>query len=62
MEDFENAFESFIDTAPKKTRDIIENIQYYYECYDRAKRKQEMQESGLKTGEGVEFVLKLEIT
>ena len=54
-EDFENAFESFVDTAPKKTRDIIENIQYYYECYDGAKRRQEMRDSGLETGEGVEF-------
>jgi hypothetical protein len=40
-ETFEEVFERFTVTASKKTKDIIENIQYYYECYDGAKRQQE---------------------
>ena len=37
-ESFESVFEQFVDTAPKRTTDIVENIQYYYECYDGAKK------------------------
>jgi hypothetical protein len=40
-ESFERSFNTFIGQATKKTRDIIENIQYYYECYDGAKKRQE---------------------
>jgi hypothetical protein len=40
-EDFEQVFEAFVNSSTKKTKDIIENIQYYYECYDGAKRRQE---------------------
>ena len=38
METFEQVFDSFVSSAPKAMLDIIENIQYYYECYDGAKR------------------------
>ena len=38
IETFEEVFNSFVSTAPRETLDIIEIIQYYYECYDRAKR------------------------
>ena len=40
-ETFEQVFRSFMDGASKKVLDIVENIQYYYECYDGAKRKRE---------------------
>ena len=42
-ETFDQAFKSFVDNSPKRTKDIIENIQYYYECYDGAKTRQETQ-------------------
>ena len=35
---FEQAFNLFVSDAPKWTLNIIENIQYYYQCYDSAKR------------------------
>jgi hypothetical protein len=54
-ETFEQVFDSFIDSAPKKTLDIIENIQYYYECYDGAKRRRELQDTGYETGRGVDY-------
>jgi hypothetical protein len=54
-EDFEEPFQSFIRTAPKKILDIIENIQYYYECYDGAKKRQELRSAGLETECGVDF-------
>ena len=37
VETFEQVFDSFVMGSTKKTKDIIENIQYYYECYDGAK-------------------------
>ncbi|KAF8817656.1 hypothetical protein BYT27DRAFT_7028728, partial [Phlegmacium glaucopus] len=43
MESFEETFESFLAGASKETKDVIENIQYYYECYDGAKKRQEVQ-------------------
>lgn len=55
IETFEQAFELFIEVAPKKTLDIIENIQYYYECYDGAKRRREMQSTDVETDGGIEF-------
>jgi hypothetical protein len=42
-ESFDDAFKRFIHTASKKTKDIISNIQYYYECYDGAKKRREEQ-------------------
>ena len=45
---FEQAFVAFIGTAPKRSLDIIDNIQYYYECYDGAKKRQER--DGMDTG------------
>ena len=41
FETFDQAFLDFVDRAPKKILDIIENIQYYYECYDGAKRRRD---------------------
>jgi hypothetical protein len=52
-EAFEEAFETFVAASPKGTQDIIENIQYYYECYDGAKKRQEARASGLEAGESV---------
>ena len=46
METFEQVFEHFIITSPKKIKEIIENIQYYYECYDNAKRCHKAQAEG----------------
>jgi hypothetical protein len=46
METFNQAFHAFVDDATKRTVDIIENIQYYYECYDGAKRRRDMEASG----------------
>lgn len=54
-ETFEQVFASFIDTAPKMTLDIIENIQYYYECYDGAKRRREMELTGSEMDGRLEF-------
>ena len=54
-ETFEHAFEAFVDGAPKKTLDIIENIQYYYECYDGAKRRRELGATQGGPGLDVEF-------
>ena len=45
----------FIGTAPKKTLEIIENIQYYYECYDGAKKRQEMQAMDAEMARDVPF-------
>lgn len=45
---FKQAFEKFVSGASKRTQDIIENIQYYYKCYDSAKRRQDMQTIGLE--------------
>lgn len=54
-ETFGQSFEIFFNTASKKTHDIIENIQYYYECYDGAKNRQEMQSSGQEIQENIDF-------
>jgi hypothetical protein len=54
-ETFEQVFESFVDGASKKTQDIIENIQYYYECYDGAKRRRDMEATGVEADGGIEF-------
>jgi hypothetical protein len=54
-ETFEQIFGSFVDGAPKLTLDIIENIQYYYECYDGAKRRREMDPTGSETGGHIDF-------
>jgi hypothetical protein len=40
-ESFKHAFNSFLSAASKQTHDIIENIQFYYECYDGAKQRLE---------------------
>ncbi|KAF8816193.1 hypothetical protein BYT27DRAFT_7248501 [Phlegmacium glaucopus] len=40
-ETFEDSFQQLLNGATKKTHDIIENIQYYYECYDGAKKREE---------------------
>ncbi|KAF8800257.1 hypothetical protein BYT27DRAFT_7217172 [Phlegmacium glaucopus] len=45
VETFEQSFHQFLSGATKRTRDILENIQYYYECYDGAKKRQEEVES-----------------
>ena len=54
-ENFEQPFRSFVSAAPKKTLDIIENIQYYYECYDGAKRRQELRMAGEEMEGRVDF-------
>ncbi|KAF8809982.1 hypothetical protein BYT27DRAFT_7209905 [Phlegmacium glaucopus] len=38
---FEESFQLLVNGATKKTLDIIENIQYYYECYDGAKKREQ---------------------
>jgi hypothetical protein len=38
---FQEAFESFLSTADTHTLDIIDNIQYHYECADSALRKKQ---------------------
>ncbi|KAF8806021.1 hypothetical protein BYT27DRAFT_7103136, partial [Phlegmacium glaucopus] len=43
-ETFEESFECFVAGTKKKTLDILENIQYYYECYDGAKKKSKHQD------------------
>jgi hypothetical protein len=53
-ETFEQVFNSFVSRAPKKTLDIIENIQYYYECYDGAKRRRE-EGTSLDTDRRIEY-------
>ena len=50
-ESFEQVFNTFIDAAPKRTKDIVENIQYYHECYDGAKSRRDTD-----TSEGVQDV------
>ena len=40
-ESFGHVFDTFMNAAPKKTKDIIENIQYYYECYDGTKSRRD---------------------
>ncbi|KAF8804167.1 hypothetical protein BYT27DRAFT_7214241 [Phlegmacium glaucopus] len=46
-ESFESSFIFFSENIDKRKRDIIENIQYYYDCYDGAKRhQQEMSMNG----------------
>ncbi|KAF8812817.1 hypothetical protein BYT27DRAFT_7272529 [Phlegmacium glaucopus] len=42
IESFEETFDCFVAGASKETEDIIANIQYYYECYDSAKKRQEV--------------------
>ena len=54
-ESFEQSFASFINGVLKRTLDIIKNIQYYYECYDGAKRRQEAQATGQETEGGIEY-------
>lgn len=49
VETFEEVFDSFVEAAPKRTTDIIENIQYYYECYDGAKRRRDAQTAESET-------------
>ncbi|KAF8811231.1 hypothetical protein BYT27DRAFT_7208658 [Phlegmacium glaucopus] len=41
LESFDESFERFLQGAGKKIRDIVENIQYYYECCDAAKNWQQ---------------------
>ncbi|KAF8801483.1 hypothetical protein BYT27DRAFT_7262020 [Phlegmacium glaucopus] len=41
LETFEHSFNGFVDKANKKTHNIIKNIQYYYECYEGAKKHRE---------------------
>ena len=54
-ESFEQAFESFFGNAPKRTLNVIENIQYYHECYDGAKKRRELLAAGMETGGSLEF-------
>jgi hypothetical protein len=49
MESFDQSFNHFMENATKQTVDIIDNIQYYYECYDGAKVQEEMQAAGMQT-------------
>lgn len=46
VETFDEVFDRFVNNSNKQIRDVIENIQYYYECYDGAKRRQETQNEG----------------
>jgi Helitron helicase-like domain at N-terminus len=45
-ETFDQSFQTFLIDSSKTTRDIIENIQYYYECYDGAKSRQDEEREG----------------
>ena len=54
-ETFGHVFDSFINHASKRTLDIIENIQYYYECYDGAKKRQENVDTGTETNGMLEY-------
>ena len=54
-ENFEEVFMSFLNNAPKKTLDIIENIQYYYECYNGAKKRRDMEVTVLETDRAIEY-------
>jgi hypothetical protein len=54
-ETFGHVFDIFISTASRRTLDIVENIEYYYECYDGAKKRQEMKESGTEVEIKFEF-------
>ena len=53
METFEQAFESFVCDVPTATLNLIENIQYYYECYDGAKKRRELEATGIETDRGL---------
>jgi hypothetical protein len=46
VETFEQAFQRFLINSDKTNKDIIENIQYYYECYDGAVIHQEGENDG----------------
>jgi hypothetical protein len=35
---FWDSFQFFLDVTPKKTKDNIDNIQYFYKCYNNAKK------------------------
>jgi hypothetical protein len=52
---FEVAFQHFLTAASKQTKNIVENIQYYYECYDGAKRRREDQSLIGQTPRTVDF-------
>ena len=54
-ESFAQVFEGFLSAAPKELQDIIENIQYYHECYDRAKKRQEAGSMGQEIEGAIEF-------
>jgi hypothetical protein len=54
-ESFEQVFESFVTSASKKMLDIIENIQYYYECYDGAKKRQDLEATITEVDTRLEF-------
>ena len=54
-ETFEEAFNFFVNNASKRTLDAIENIQYYYECSDGAKRRREMESAGMELDVGIDF-------
>jgi hypothetical protein len=54
-ETFEQVFDTFVDGAPKRMLDIIKNIQYYYECYDSAKRRRDGETTSLETDSFVEY-------
>ena len=45
---FDQAFQFFLNDSNKMTKDIIENIQYYYECYDGAVRRREEENDGVE--------------
>ena len=55
VESFAQVFEGFLSTAPKEARDVIENIQYYHECYDGAKKRQEARSMGQEIEGTIEF-------
>jgi hypothetical protein len=45
-ETFDQSFQCFVMGTSKKAKDVIENIQYYYECYDGAARHREEETEG----------------
>jgi hypothetical protein len=54
-ESFEQVFTPFVAGTSQKNLDIIENIQYYYECYDGAKKRQDMEATASDPVREVEF-------
>jgi len=49
-ETFEDAYDTFISQANEKTRRVVANIQYYYECSDEAKAERKKSSQTDHTG------------